>query len=89
MSMSSWPHRSNFTRFEARLWRAFFSARKVAIVPKFVEAYSKTTGQKQVIPAHWLDVKVAPFTDFSLTPSQKAKAFSSPAVASDSKKEAK
>lgn len=39
----------------------------------FVEAYSKTTGAKQVIPARWLDIGVAPFTDFSKTPRHKAR----------------
>ena len=40
---------------------------------EFVDAYSKTTGAKQVVPAAWLDRKDAPFNDFSKTPSQKAR----------------
>ena len=39
----------------------------------FVEAYSKKTGQKQVIPEHWLDDPVLG-KDFELTPSAKAQA---------------
>lgn len=58
-------------------------------MPKFVDAYSKTTGAKQVVPAHWLEIDQPPFTDLSPTPSQKAKASPTPMVASDSKKEAK
>jgi len=40
---------------------------------KFVDAYSKTTGAKQVVPAAWLDRKDAPFNDLTRTPSQKAR----------------
>ena len=40
---------------------------------EFIEAYSKTTGAKQVVPAAWLDRKDAPFNDFSKTPSHKAR----------------
>ena len=40
---------------------------------QFVDAYSKTTGAKQVIPAAWLDRNDAPFNDFQKTPSQKAR----------------
>lgn len=39
----------------------------------FVDAYSKTTGAKQVVPAAWLDRSDAPFNDLSKTPSQKAR----------------
>lgn len=38
----------------------------------FVEAYAKTTGDKQVIPAHWLDHPVLG-KNFSRTPSAKAR----------------
>ena len=40
---------------------------------QFVDAYSKTTGAKQTVPAAWLDRKDAPFNDLSKTPSQKAR----------------
>lgn len=39
----------------------------------FVDAYSKTTGAKQVVPAGWLDRSDAPFNDFTKTPRQKAR----------------
>lgn len=39
----------------------------------FVEAYSKTTGKKQIIPKAWLDRKDPPFNDFVLNaPASKA-----------------
>jgi hypothetical protein len=40
---------------------------------EFIDAYSKTTGAKQVVPASWLDRKDAPFNDLTKTPSQKAR----------------
>jgi len=40
---------------------------------QFVDAYSKSTGAKQVVPAAWLDRKDAPFNDLTRTPSQKAR----------------
>ena len=40
---------------------------------EFIDAYSKTTGAKQVVPAAWLDRKDAPFNDLTKTPSQKAR----------------
>lgn len=46
---------------------------------QFVEAYSKTTGAKQVVPAAWLDRKDAPFTDLTKTPRQKARETNTPA----------
>jgi len=58
-------------------------------VNKFVEALSKSTKQKQVIPAAWLGFDFPPFDDFILPPSARAKAIKSPAPASDSTKEAK
>ena len=38
----------------------------------FVDAYSKTTGAKQVVPARWLERDDAPFNDLVKTPRQKA-----------------
>lgn len=58
-------------------------------MPKFVDAMSKSTKQKQIIPAAWLDLDFPPFDDFTLPPSAKAKANPTPAKSSDSKKEAK
>ena len=40
---------------------------------EFIDAYSKTTGAKQVVPAAWLGRKDAPFNDLTKTPSQKAR----------------
>ena len=40
---------------------------------QFIDAYSKTTGTKQAVPASWLARKDAPFNDFQKTPSQKAR----------------
>lgn len=40
---------------------------------EFVDAYSKTTGAKQVVPAAWLARTDAPFNDLVKTPRQKAK----------------
>ena len=40
---------------------------------EFIDAYSKTTGAKQVVPASWLDRADAPFNDLVKTPRQKAK----------------
>ena len=40
---------------------------------EFVDAYSKTTGAKQVVPAAWLGRTDAPFDDLVKTPRQKAK----------------
>lgn len=57
--------------------------------PKFVDAVSKSTKKKQLIPASWLDHDFPPFDDFTLPPSAKAKATQTPAPVSDSKKEAK
>lgn len=45
----------------------------------FVDAYSKTTGAKQVVPAAWLDRTDAPFNDLSKTPRQKARELNKPA----------
>lgn len=47
---------------------------------KFIEAYAKSTGKKQVIPAAWLDIDQAPFNDFQKTPSRRAKDKASPAT---------
>lgn len=58
-------------------------------MPKFVTAVSKSTGKKQLIPAVWLEHDFAPFNDFTLPPSARAKTVTTPAPASDSKKEAK
>lgn len=41
-------------------------------VDGFVDAYSKSTGQKQRIPEHWLDHPVLG-KDFTLTPSARAR----------------
>lgn len=41
-------------------------------MPKFVEAFSKSTGKKQIIPEAWLERDDAPFTDFALTPKSRA-----------------
>lgn len=57
--------------------------------PKFVDAMSKSTKKKQIVPAAWLDLDFPPFDDFTLPPSAKAKAIQSPDPAPDSKKEAK
>lgn len=46
---------------------------------KFVDAYSKTTGAKQVVPASWLERSDAPFNDLSKTPRQKARENTKPA----------
>lgn len=40
---------------------------------EFIDAYSKTTGAKQTVPASWLARNDAPFNDFRKTPSQKAR----------------
>ena len=40
---------------------------------EFIDAYSKTTGAKQTVPAAWLERKDAPFNDLTKTPSQKAR----------------
>ena len=40
---------------------------------EFIEAYSKTTGAKQVVPAAWLERTDAPFNDLTKTPRQKAR----------------
>ena len=40
---------------------------------KLVDAYTKTTGKKQTVPASWLERTDAPFNDFQKTPSQKAR----------------
>ena len=54
---------------------------------EFIEAYSKTTGAKQVVPAAWLDRNDAPFNDLTKTPRQKARETNKPA--SPGTKEAK
>ena len=54
---------------------------------EFIDAYSKTTGAKQVVPAEWLDRTDAPFSDLTKTPRQKARETTSPA--SPETKEAK
>lgn len=54
---------------------------------KFIEAYAKSTGRKQVIPEAWLSISQAPFTDFQKTPSRRAKDEAGPAT--DNKKPAK
>ena len=46
---------------------------------KFIDAYSKTTGAKQVVPAAWLDRTDAPFNDLAKTPRQKARETPKPA----------
>jgi len=46
---------------------------------KLVDAYSKTTGAKQVVPAAWLERKDAPFNDLAMTPRQKARESKTPA----------
>lgn len=56
---------------------------------KFVEVVSKSTKQKQIVPAEWLEHGVPPFDDFELPPSAKAKDHSAPAVVPVIKKEAK
>jgi hypothetical protein len=38
-----------------------------------VDAYNNETGQKQVIPEHWLDSNEPAFKVFTKTPRQKAK----------------
>lgn len=40
---------------------------------QFVDAYSKTTGAKQVVPASWLERTDFPFDDLQKTPRQKAR----------------
>jgi hypothetical protein len=40
---------------------------------EFVDAYSKTTGAKQEVPASWLGRTDAPFDDLVKTPRQKAR----------------
>lgn len=40
---------------------------------KFVDAYSKTTGNKQVIPERWLSLNFPPFNDFRRTPLARSK----------------
>lgn len=40
---------------------------------EFIDAYSKSTGVKQVVPASWLNRTDAPFDDLVKTPRQKAK----------------
>ena len=45
----------------------------------FVDAYSKSTGAKQTVPAAWLDRKDAPFNDLAKTPRQKARETNRPA----------
>ena len=45
----------------------------------FVDAYSKTTGAKQVVPARWLERDDAPFNDLVKTPRQKARETIKPA----------
>lgn len=46
---------------------------------EFIEAYSKKTGAKQVVPAAWLDRNDGPFSDLSKTPRQKARDSAAPA----------
>jgi len=57
------------------------------LMTEFVDAYSKSTGAKQVVPAAWLDRTDAPFNDLSKTPRQKAR--ETPKPASPETKEAK
>jgi len=57
------------------------------LMTEFIDAYSKTTGAKQVVPAEWLDRTDAPFSDLTKTPRQKARETTSPA--SPETKEAK
>ena len=40
---------------------------------EFIDAYSKTTGAKQVVPAAWLERTDAPFSDLTKTPRQKSR----------------
>jgi hypothetical protein len=42
-------------------------------VTEFIEAYSKTTGVKQTVPAAWLARTDAPFNDLTKTPRHKAR----------------
>lgn len=53
---------------------------------QLVDAYSKTTGAKQVVPASWLDRTDPPFDDLQKTPRQKAR--DTPKPASPETKEA-
>jgi hypothetical protein len=46
---------------------------------EFVDAYSKTTGAKQRVPAKWLERNDAPFNDLVKTPRQKARETNKPA----------
>lgn len=39
----------------------------------FVDAYNTVTGEKQVIPEHWLSESHPAFTQFSTTPGPKAR----------------
>ncbi|SDW32987.1 hypothetical protein SAMN04487912_102350 [Arthrobacter sp. cf158] len=43
------------------------------MAPNLIDAYSKSTGVKRVVPAAWLDRKDPPFDDLTKTPSQKAR----------------
>jgi hypothetical protein len=52
-------------------------------VTEFVDAYSKTTGAKQVVPAAWLGRNDAPFNDLTKTPRQKAREKAAPAKTTD------
>jgi len=45
-----------------------------------IDAYNKETGQKQVIPEHWLTEKHPAFGVFAKTPRQKAKENPKPAT---------
>jgi hypothetical protein len=46
---------------------------------EFIDAYSKTTGAKQVVPVSWLGRTDAPFSDLLKTPRQKARETPKPA----------
>ena len=52
---------------------------KGSSVTEFIDAYSKTTGEKQVVPASWLARIDAPFNDLVKTPRQKARETNKPA----------
>jgi len=46
---------------------------------EFIDAYSKKTGVKQVVPVSWLGRSDAPFNDLVKTPRQKARETNTPA----------
>lgn len=46
----------------------FFMHRNEVLMSGFVEAFSKSTGKKQIIPEAWLELDYPPFDDYTLTP---------------------